>query len=157
MDHITVCSLFYANNAFFFVALLPIPQPISTPKSSLLSSLVKLWCHCLAFLLFLPVYSYLNDLDRIADSTYLPTQQDVLRVRVPTTGIIEYPFDLQSVIFRQKKSLTGICFVFVASSCINNATYRILVKIAQKSVILCFYSLSLSILFSCHCPHLISS
>ncbi|KAJ7415618.1 hypothetical protein BTVI_37803 [Pitangus sulphuratus] len=44
--------------------------------------------------------SYLNDLDRIADSAYLPTQQDVLRVRVPTTGIIEYPFDLQSVIFR---------------------------------------------------------
>ncbi|XP_041331176.1 guanine nucleotide-binding protein G(q) subunit alpha [Pyrgilauda ruficollis] len=43
---------------------------------------------------------YLNDLDRIADSAYLPTQQDVLRVRVPTTGIIEYPFDLQSVIFR---------------------------------------------------------
>ncbi|XP_010174537.2 guanine nucleotide-binding protein G(q) subunit alpha-like, partial [Antrostomus carolinensis] len=43
---------------------------------------------------------YLNDLDRIADATYLPTQQDVLRVRVPTTGIIEYPFDLQSVIFR---------------------------------------------------------
>ncbi|XP_064356380.1 guanine nucleotide-binding protein G(q) subunit alpha [Dromaius novaehollandiae] len=43
---------------------------------------------------------YLNDLDRIADPAYLPTQQDVLRVRVPTTGIIEYPFDLQSVIFR---------------------------------------------------------
>ncbi|KAL4826272.1 hypothetical protein H8958_022654, partial [Nasalis larvatus] len=44
--------------------------------------------------------SYLNDLDRVADPAYLPTQQDVLRVRVPTTGIIEYPFDLQSVIFR---------------------------------------------------------
>ncbi|CAM5146328.1 unnamed protein product [Natator depressus] len=43
---------------------------------------------------------YLNDLDRIAEPAYLPTQQDVLRVRVPTTGIIEYPFDLQSVIFR---------------------------------------------------------
>ncbi|XP_018517847.1 guanine nucleotide-binding protein G(q) subunit alpha [Lates calcarifer] len=43
---------------------------------------------------------YLNDLDRIADSAYLPTQQDVLRVRVPTTGIIEYPFDLQNVVFR---------------------------------------------------------
>uniref|UniRef100_A0A8C7YUV8 Guanine nucleotide-binding protein G(Q) subunit alpha n=1 Tax=Oryzias sinensis TaxID=183150 RepID=A0A8C7YUV8_9TELE len=43
---------------------------------------------------------YLNALDRIAESSYLPTQQDVLRVRVPTTGIIEYPFDLQSVIFR---------------------------------------------------------
>uniref|UniRef100_H3DEE8 Guanine nucleotide-binding protein subunit alpha n=1 Tax=Tetraodon nigroviridis TaxID=99883 RepID=H3DEE8_TETNG len=43
---------------------------------------------------------YLNALDRIADPGYLPTQQDVLRVRVPTTGIIEYPFDLQSVVFR---------------------------------------------------------
>ncbi|KAG9343238.1 hypothetical protein JZ751_014217 [Albula glossodonta] len=32
---------------------------------------------------------YLSDLDRIADSSYLPTQQDVLRVRIPTTGIIE--------------------------------------------------------------------
>uniref|UniRef100_A0A9J7YQY6 Guanine nucleotide-binding protein subunit alpha n=1 Tax=Cyprinus carpio carpio TaxID=630221 RepID=A0A9J7YQY6_CYPCA len=46
------------------------------------------------------VHSYLNSLDRIADPSYVPTQQDVLRVRVPTTGIIEYPFDLQSVIFR---------------------------------------------------------
>lgn len=45
-------------------------------------------------------FSYLNSLDRIAESSYVPTQQDVLRVRVPTTGIIEYPFDLQSVIFR---------------------------------------------------------
>ncbi|XP_041825084.1 guanine nucleotide-binding protein G(q) subunit alpha-like [Melanotaenia boesemani] len=43
---------------------------------------------------------YLNDLDRIADAAYLPTQQDILRVRVPTTGIIEYPFDLESVVFR---------------------------------------------------------
>ncbi|XP_062399569.1 guanine nucleotide-binding protein subunit alpha-14 [Sardina pilchardus] len=43
---------------------------------------------------------YLEDLDRIADPGYLPTQQDILRVRVPTTGIIEYPFDLENVIFR---------------------------------------------------------
>ncbi|XP_078667029.1 guanine nucleotide-binding protein subunit alpha-11 [Branchiostoma floridae x Branchiostoma belcheri] len=43
---------------------------------------------------------YLSDLDRIAQSDYLPTEQDVLRVRVPTTGIIEYPFDLDNVIFR---------------------------------------------------------
>lgn len=47
-----------------------------------------------------PACSYLSDLDRIAESSYLPTQQDVLRVRIPTTGIIEYPFDLQSIIFR---------------------------------------------------------
>ncbi|ROK23408.1 Guanine nucleotide-binding protein G(q) subunit alpha [Anabarilius grahami] len=43
---------------------------------------------------------YLNSLDRITNPSYIPTQQDVLRVRVPTTGIIEYPFDLHSVIFR---------------------------------------------------------
>ena len=44
--------------------------------------------------------SYLSDLDRIAEPDYLPTQQDILRVRVPTTGIIEYPFDLEEIRFR---------------------------------------------------------
>nr|XP_015798452.2 guanine nucleotide-binding protein G(q) subunit alpha [Nothobranchius furzeri] len=43
---------------------------------------------------------YLDDLARIADSAYLPSQQDVLRVRVPTTGILEYPFDLEKAVFR---------------------------------------------------------
>ncbi|KAM6975994.1 guanine nucleotide-binding protein G(q) subunit alpha-like [Tautogolabrus adspersus] len=43
---------------------------------------------------------YLNNMDRIAESAYLPTQQDVLRVRVPTTGILEYPFDMENVVFR---------------------------------------------------------
>nr|XP_012291006.1 guanine nucleotide-binding protein subunit alpha-14 [Aotus nancymaae] len=43
---------------------------------------------------------YLTDIDRIAMPSFIPTQQDVLRVRVPTTGIIEYPFDLENVIFR---------------------------------------------------------
>jgi len=43
---------------------------------------------------------YLDDIDRIQQKEYLPTLQDILRVRVPTTGIIEYPFDLDSIIFR---------------------------------------------------------
>ncbi|MBN3289439.1 GNA14 protein, partial [Polypterus senegalus] len=43
---------------------------------------------------------YLVDIDRIASPSYVPNQQDVLRVRVPTTGIIEYPFNLENVIFR---------------------------------------------------------
>ncbi|XP_044023276.1 guanine nucleotide-binding protein subunit alpha-11b isoform X1 [Siniperca chuatsi] len=42
---------------------------------------------------------YLSDIDRVTAEGYVPTQQDVLRVRVPTTGIIEYPFDLENVIF----------------------------------------------------------
>ncbi|KAK9703960.1 G-protein alpha subunit [Popillia japonica] len=43
---------------------------------------------------------YLSDLERIEDPNYLPTEQDILRARAPTTGIIEYPFDLDSIIFR---------------------------------------------------------
>ncbi|XP_071391446.1 guanine nucleotide-binding protein subunit alpha-14-like [Centroberyx affinis] len=43
---------------------------------------------------------YLNDLDRITTPFYIPTLQDILRVRIPTTGIIEYPFDLTKVVFR---------------------------------------------------------
>ena len=45
-------------------------------------------------------YSYLDELDRIADPSYIPDLQDIVRVRVPTTGIIEYPFDMENVIFR---------------------------------------------------------
>ncbi|XP_060604362.1 guanine nucleotide-binding protein G(q) subunit alpha-like, partial [Ruditapes philippinarum] len=43
---------------------------------------------------------YLDDVDRITQPDYLPSLQDILRVRSPTTGIIEYPFDLDSIIFR---------------------------------------------------------
>ncbi|XP_019733577.1 guanine nucleotide-binding protein subunit alpha-14-like isoform X2 [Hippocampus comes] len=43
---------------------------------------------------------YLTELDRISQPCYVPNLQDILRVRVPTTGIIEYPFDMESVIFR---------------------------------------------------------
>ncbi|KAL5285805.1 GNAQ.2 family protein [Megaselia abdita] len=43
---------------------------------------------------------YLQEIDRVAAKDYLPTEQDILRVRVPTTGIIEYPFDLEEIRFR---------------------------------------------------------
>ncbi|XP_061732608.1 guanine nucleotide-binding protein subunit alpha-11-like isoform X2 [Nerophis ophidion] len=43
---------------------------------------------------------YLSDLDRISAPNYIPTEQDVLRVRIPTTGIIEYPFKIKGVTFR---------------------------------------------------------
>lgn len=46
------------------------------------------------------VCSYLDDLDRICGKDYIPTVQDVLRVRVPTTGIVEYLFPIQNVTFR---------------------------------------------------------
>ncbi|KAJ0013000.1 hypothetical protein NQD34_017334 [Periophthalmus magnuspinnatus] len=43
---------------------------------------------------------YLSDLDRITAPSYIPTVQDILRVRVSTTGIIEYPFDFLKMTFR---------------------------------------------------------
>lgn len=52
-------------------------------------------CLCFWFL-----YSYISDLDRIEQPDYLPTEQDILRARAPTTGIIEYPFDLEEIRFR---------------------------------------------------------
>ena len=45
-------------------------------------------------------FSFLSDADRIAEPSYLPSEQDILRSRVPTTGIIEYPFDLDGIVFR---------------------------------------------------------
>lgn len=44
------------------------------------------------------------EIDRVAAHDYLPTEQDILRVRVPTTGIIEYPFDLEEIRFRYQQA-----------------------------------------------------
>ncbi|KAK2832110.1 hypothetical protein Q7C36_015572 [Tachysurus vachellii] len=43
---------------------------------------------------------YLNDLDRISQPTYIPTQQDVLRTRVKTTGIVETHFTFKDLHFK---------------------------------------------------------
>ncbi|KAM8975244.1 guanine nucleotide-binding protein G(i) subunit alpha-3 isoform 1-T1 [Pelodytes ibericus] len=43
---------------------------------------------------------YLNDLDRIAQVSYIPTQQDVLRTRVKTTGIVETHFTFKDLYFK---------------------------------------------------------
>ncbi|XP_016957095.1 G protein alpha q subunit [Drosophila biarmipes] len=43
---------------------------------------------------------FLSNIDRIEKANYLPTNQDILRVRVPTTAIVEYPFDLNGYVIR---------------------------------------------------------
>uniref|UniRef100_A0A8P4G6H8 Guanine nucleotide binding protein (G protein), alpha inhibiting activity polypeptide 3 n=1 Tax=Dicentrarchus labrax TaxID=13489 RepID=A0A8P4G6H8_DICLA len=43
---------------------------------------------------------YLNDLDRICQPNYVPTQQDVLRTRVKTTGIVETHFTFKDLYFK---------------------------------------------------------
>ncbi|XP_067101719.1 guanine nucleotide-binding protein G(t) subunit alpha-2-like [Osmerus mordax] len=52
---------------------------------------------------------YLQELDRITKSDYLPNEQDVLRSRVKTTGIIEEQFACKELHFRyMKKPATNI-------------------------------------------------
>ena len=38
---------------------------------------------------------FLDSLDRIFDPAYSPTKEDILKIRVPTTGIIEANFQLK--------------------------------------------------------------
>lgn len=45
-------------------------------------------------------FSYMNNLDRIAGLDYVPTEQDVLRVRFPTTGIHDYSFTIKTITLR---------------------------------------------------------
>ena len=42
---------------------------------------------------------YMNELDRLCDAEYIPSEQDVLRTRVKTTGIIETKFEYKSLYF----------------------------------------------------------
>jgi len=42
---------------------------------------------------------YFNDVDRLADQSYIPTEQDVLRSRVRTTGIVQSDFVIKSMNF----------------------------------------------------------
>ncbi|XP_013108598.1 guanine nucleotide-binding protein subunit alpha-11 [Stomoxys calcitrans] len=43
---------------------------------------------------------YLTHINRIGGHEYLPTEDDILHVRVPTTGLVEYPFKIQNITFR---------------------------------------------------------
>ncbi|XP_028569723.2 guanine nucleotide-binding protein subunit alpha-15 [Podarcis muralis] len=45
-------------------------------------------------------FYFLSNLDRIAAAGYVPSPQDILRTRVPTTGINEYCFSVQKVRLR---------------------------------------------------------
>jgi guanine nucleotide-binding protein G(q) subunit alpha len=43
---------------------------------------------------------FLSHIDRLNQPEYLPTEQDILRCRVPTSGIVEYSFNIQKQSFR---------------------------------------------------------
>ena len=43
---------------------------------------------------------YLNDLKRISDPNYIPTEQDILKTRVRTTGIVKTQFVYKDLVFK---------------------------------------------------------
>ena len=60
--------------------------------------------HCIALLsnhlnLFF-FLSFLDDLDRLGKKDYMPTEQDILRTRVKTTGIVEVHFSFKNLNFK---------------------------------------------------------
>ncbi|RCN40552.1 g-protein alpha subunit [Ancylostoma caninum] len=77
---------------------------------------------------------YLSDLRRLAVPDYLPTEQDILRVRVPTTGIIEYPFDLEQIIFRRGPiGVHSRMLTFVNKKFTNSSMFRMVDVGGQRS------------------------
>jgi hypothetical protein len=53
------------------------------------------------FLFFYPqLRSFLDDLDRLGAKDYQPTEQDILRTRVKTTGIVEVHFSFKNLNFK---------------------------------------------------------
>ena len=54
----------------------------------------------------------MSDLDRIGAPDYIPTQQDVLRTRVKTTGIVETHFVFKELHFKYINILTLFFFFF---------------------------------------------
>lgn len=45
-------------------------------------------------------FSFLDDLERLGEAIYQPTEQDILRTRVKTTGIVEVHFTFKNLNFK---------------------------------------------------------
>ena len=57
------------------------------------------WSNATFLLLYLSS-SFLDDLDRLGAKDYQPTEQDILRTRVKTTGIVEVHFSFKNLNFK---------------------------------------------------------
>ncbi len=57
------------------------------------------------FCLHLCLCSFLDNADRISAPDYIPDDDDILRCRVKTTGVVEVKFQLKSKIFRYCSAL----------------------------------------------------
>ena len=58
------------------------------------------WWHALSLVVMVARCSFFQEMGRILTADYLPNEQDVLRSRVQTTGIIETSFRVNKLIYR---------------------------------------------------------
>lgn len=84
------------------------------------------------------------EIDRVAAPNYLPTEQDILRVRVPTTGIIEYPFDLEEIRFGTNQFQTNTKFTWIFIRMHAHSSHRLVVMMVVVVVIIIFHLLLFS-------------
>jgi len=78
---------------------------------------------------------YLNDIKRISEEGYVPTDEDIIRSRIKTTGVIETKFEIEGVKFnlldvggqRSERRKWVMCFGDVASAlfCIALSEYNL--------------------------------
>ena len=73
------------------------------------------WCSPVRYINPLP--SYLNALERLCEPSYVPNEQDILRSRVKTTGIVETHFTFKDLHFKWVVRVVGCCHPSTASGC----------------------------------------
>lgn len=61
---------------------------------------IKIMRLCFSTLISVEFFSFFDSIDRIAAENYLPTQDDALRARAKTTGIVEVHFQAKGLTFR---------------------------------------------------------
>lgn len=69
-------------------------------RQSFLIAITVVWRYVKLCKSWVSGFSYLNALDRISVPSYIPTEQDVLRTRVKTTGIVETHFTFKDLHFK---------------------------------------------------------
>lgn len=91
-------------------------------------------------------HSYLSEMDRICKPDYLPTEQDVLRSRVKTTGIIEENFSCKELHFRCV--LPQLLCIYIKIESHKNGAVMILQKWFQQRKINQSFEWNLFVFFS---------
>ncbi len=43
------------------------------------------------------LFSFLDNIDRVSNENFMPTDDDLLRVRIPTSGLVQEEFEFRNV------------------------------------------------------------